>query len=165
MKNNVISDEDFKKALNDVDNKKIIKTVLSKFDKYLDLEERKSCGLIGLWRCLQGHKSSFNRKFTSSLWNFVKWACINEVKKKYRHTYISLDDNLHSNKISNNKICMINELKDSLNSLNPELREVVEEYYFGKYTLEEIGKHHGYSGEYARQKIQKGIKELTKIYM
>lgn len=105
VKKKQIPNIEFETAYQNIDNKKIINSFYKKYRKRLSVDEIKSCGLIALWKCLQCHDSS-KQKFTTSLYRFMTWECLQELKKKYKtfntcslsgfvhydHSNIDLDD-------------------------------------------------------------------------
>ena len=84
-----ISDEEFKAAYTNTDNKNIIKKVISKYDKIISPDNLESCGDNALWRTLQSHDESYEQKFTTSLYRFCEWECKRELRRNNRKNTIN----------------------------------------------------------------------------
>jgi RNA polymerase sigma factor (sigma-70 family) len=139
-----VSNEEFNAALADEDNRKIIKKVLSSFIKVIPPEELEICGNEALWRCLGYHEQGKGNKLTTSLWRFTKWECLRMLEIPI----IENQDYGH--------------LHECISLLSPLDRQLIQEYFFDRRTMHEIGKLHGYSKEAARQKINKAVNRLRR---
>lgn len=62
---------------------------------------------------------------------------------------------------NNNTFYSVN-LLSALDSLPPDLREIIREYYFEQLTFKQIGEQHGFSLDRAYQLHNKAIRELRK---
>ena len=83
-----ITDDDFEAAYNDKHNKSIIKAATKKYSSILSEDIQASCGMHGLWRCMQNHDPSYGRKFTTSLYIHVDWECKRELSR-YKKNSVS----------------------------------------------------------------------------
>jgi len=151
-----VSNEEFEKAYSNQDNKNIIKTVTKKYASKLSKELQESCGMHGLWRCIQNHDDSYGRKFTTSLFIHVDWECKRELGILSRKPISFLGE-------SDNDIAEAppsGQVSDILEPLSEKQKEIMYQRFYENRTLEEIGKKQGYSKEAARQNINKILSKL-----
>jgi len=151
-----ITNKEFEIAYSKQDNKNIINAVTKKYAKQLSKDSQKSCGLHGLWRCLQNHDDSYGRKFTTSLFIHVDWECKRELASLSKKPLLSLGE-------SDGDIASITasgEFSEILESLPEKQKNIMYQRFYENRTLEEIGKKNGYSKEAARQNINKIISKL-----
>lgn len=161
-----VDNEEFRIAYENKDNKKIMRKVINKYrGSLISSDELNSCALVGLWRALGYHDNSFKQKFTTTLWRFTNWECQRELAKKTRkknkiivQPIIDLDIPMPER----SEECI--KLQECLKLLPDNQRQIINEYYFDKRTMEEIGSIHSYSKESARQKIMMAICKLKEIY-
>ncbi len=154
MKN--ITNTAFENAYKNTDNRNIIKAVTSKYSKRLSEDVQKTCGMHGLWRCMQNHDEKYGRKFTTSLFIHVDWECKREIGQMYRKPLSLLgdDDGDIPGPLTSE------ETNDLLETLPDRQKEIMYQRFYENRTLEEIGKLQGYSKEAARQNINKIISKL-----
>ena len=141
--------------------KKHIKTVTKKYAKQLSQDSQKSCGLYGLWRCIQNHDEKYGRKFTTSLFIHVDWECKRELGLLIKKPLFSLgeaDGDIQCLSASG-------DFSEILDPLSDKQKEIMHQRFYENRTLEEIGKKQGYSKEAARQNINKIIAKLREISM
>lgn len=167
----MVTNQEFDAALANKDNEKIIKAVLSRYYTVIPADKLKTCGYDALWRCLGYHEPNRGNKFTTSLWRFTIWECRRTLK------HIRKEQSLHTINISaietKEKFDIpmpvetddIIHLRECINLLKHDDKQIIYEYYFERRTMEEIGKLHGYSKEAARQKINKAEIELRKRFI
>jgi RNA polymerase sigma factor (sigma-70 family) len=160
-----VSNEEFNAALANEDNNKIIKKVLSTFSHVIPPEDLEICGQEALWRCLGYHEQGKGNKLTTSLWRFTQWECLRTLKKIRRENNkrminISTIETKEKFEIPINNNEEAKHLHECISLLSPLDRELIQEYYFDRRTMHEIGKLHGYSKEAARQKINKAVNRL-----
>lgn len=151
-----VTNEEFEKAYNNQDNKNIIKAATKKYSNRLSQDAQKTCGMHGLWRCIQNHDDKYGRKFTTSLFIHVDWECKRELGLLKRRPLSFLgeyDDDVPSPPASGN--CM-----EILDALPEKQKEIMYQRFYENRTLEEIGKKQGYSKEAARQNINKILSKL-----
>jgi len=151
-----VSNEEFETAYNNQDNKNIINAVTKKYSNKLSKDTQKSCGLHGLWRCIQSHDDSYGRKFTTSLFIHVDWECKREISNINRKKTGQLGDS------DEDVVSPIpsGEVSEILDSLPENQKQIMFQRFYENRTLEEIGKSQGYSKEAARQNINKIISRL-----
>jgi hypothetical protein len=77
----IVTNEEFETALKDTDNIKIMRKACQPFSDILSNGERKSCQLEALWKTLQKYHDGLQIKFTTSLYNHVKWECHRQLKE------------------------------------------------------------------------------------
>lgn len=156
-----ISNKDYNEAFNNLDNKNIINSVLSKYRGRLDEDTLKMCGLNALWRCLQFHDTNYKTKFTSSLWRFTNWECRKELQTLARSKYRPTD--LFD--VPENEEDCLDVFNDIGTILNEEYSKIVKLRFIEGLTLQEIGTHFGYSKEAARQKLKFALSQIkTLVY-
>jgi RNA polymerase sigma factor (sigma-70 family) len=163
-----VTDEEFRQALANKDNEKVIKSVLSRYYSIIPAEDLEACGLEALWRCLGYHKEGKGNKFTTSLWTFTNWECKRLLKKIRRQasTHTVNISTIETKEKFEVPVPLDNpdvvHLRECITMLKPGDRELIQQYYFDRHTMEEIGNLHGYSKEAARQKINGALQELRK---
>lgn len=135
----VISNEEFKEAYKNEDNIKIINSVLNRYREYLDKDSLKSCGMVGLFRCLRKHTNG-RQKLTSSLYRFVRWECLEEISRKNKT--IPEDYNLYAAKIINKNSKKIDEehLNHCLKRFSKNYQNVIKDFLLENQNLKEISK-------------------------
>ena len=152
-----ITNEEFKLALSSK-NKSIMNLASLPYLRFLSKEELEGCKLIGLWLALQ-HYDSAKSKFTTYLYNRVKWQCQDALKEV--HSDVTTSGNLD---------CLVDGkfLEDTIEELiqpvDNESQKVISQRFREKMTLEQIGKANKYSRTTAQKRIQKSLKELRKVY-
>ena len=157
-----ITDEEFQEALDNIDNQKIIHAACTNYMASLSSDELKQCGLDALWRALQSHNPSFKRKFTTSLFKFVKWECNNAARAKYGDRIqagplrgdIPADDSAVQNAI------LVEELLEYLDEMP---RQILRDRYISNHTLQEIADMYGYTAPGIQYIINKALKELREV--
>lgn len=120
------------------DNAKLINRTTGKFE--LEKPDKQTCGLIGLKNAMECHdyKHSSRQKFTTSLCNFVRWECIKLIKKvegkKNSKPPSYFDRAVESGGEAHEIAC------HSLETLNPAMRRILDEFYVKGYTKPQISK-------------------------
>jgi len=154
-----ITNEEFQIALDSIDNQNIIHKVCGRFMGQLSSDTLKQCGLDGLWRALKSHDPSYQRKFTSSLYQFVEWECQRAMENLYadRLPAEALTPDIPADDSAEQATALVNEL---LEFLTPEHRDIVVDRYIYNYTLKEIGDKHGYTDEGIRYILKKALEQL-----
>ena len=165
MKNNRqqgITDEEFQIALDNIDNKKVINKVRSRFARCLSFDELKQCGLEGLWRALKSHDTTYGRKFTSSLYQFVEWECQRAINK-LNHTHATCEALMVDIPVEDTQLQHGVLLRDLLEYLDNTSRNIIVDRYIYNYTLKEIAAKYGYTSSGVKYIIKKTLKQLRKI--
>lgn len=155
-----VSELEFNTAYANSDNKNIIHSVLRKYVYSLDKDTLKSCGLKALLRCLESHSDEYKTKFTSSLYKFTVWECERErtAIQRRRIKPVELFDIPVDGAVEGS---IFEDLQDVLPE---EHASIVKMKFVEDRTLEEIGKHFGYTKEAARQKLKTALKTLKEVY-
>jgi len=156
-----VTNEEFEKAYSDQNNKNVIKSVTKKYYNKLSPEIQTSCGLHGLWKCIQNHDEKYGRKFTTSLFMHVGWECKREISFMNKKPIILMGD--HDCDLSKEYFEM--DFPEILEILNEKQKKIIYQRYYESKTLQEIGKENGYTKEAARQNINKTIGVLRDYYI
>ena len=149
-------DKSFDEAVKNINYKRIMDKVCSKYSAFMDPDELTSIRLNTLWECFKKYDPTRGAKFTSYLYQQLTFAIKNSLKKRKREfTNIPIE----KSRIEPENVSRI------LGDLPKEYRGLLRQKYLGNMTMEEIGKENGYSRETARRKIKKAIgmyKRLSK---
>jgi RNA polymerase sigma factor (sigma-70 family) len=131
----MISDEVFEKAINNPDNANIIQSVCNQYRDSLSEDILESCGFQGLLDCLEKHDDKFDRKFTTSLFEFVRWRCLNKIREQP-----PAKTGTPTNDIPSNELPVLDRLiiHEYLQKLTKKQRTVIEGKYFEGKSLTEI---------------------------
>ena len=151
-----MTDKEFETAYTNQDNKNIIKAATKRYSKKLSKDAQETCGMHGLWRCIQNHDDKYGRKFTTSLFIHVDWECKREIGVINRKPMSFLgesDGDIPSPAVSG-------DYSEILDALPDKQKSIMYPRFYENKTLEEIGKNEGYSKEAARQNINKIISKL-----
>lgn len=162
-KRRIVSNEEYIAASKNEKYSKIINSVLRNYKSSIPQEDLETCGVDGLWRCLGYHIDGKGNKFTTSLWMFVTYECLRKLKK------IQRDSRLHMVSLDNaeeqaDTTGISNKLMDIIHVLPESDKTLIQEYYFDKYTMKEIGDRHNCSKETVRNQIKKVIARLRHLY-
>lgn len=144
-------------ALENEEFAKIINRASSKYRKYIDEHELKSLQMEVLWKCLNKYNPEHKMKFVTYLYTQIGYAIKNLIKKNKRvdRTYdFDIDKTCHDNK----------EVQVILGSLKEADRKILEQRFFSRMTVKEIGDANGYSKETARRKIQQALNKCRLMY-
>tara|TARA_Y100000034_G_scaffold124865_1_gene173598 strand:- start:473 stop:964 length:492 start_codon:yes stop_codon:yes gene_type:complete len=154
-----IYDEEFDTALKNTHNAKIMNKVCGFYKNIIPKEDLHRCKLVALWKALVKFDPSCGQKFTSYLYNSIKWECQKElyVINKYRRG-LTYNDDLSE--------CFdedLTEILDAISTLSPKLQDAIKQRFFYGLTMEEIGKKNNYSRETARRYVKRGLEKLKDI--
>jgi len=154
-----INNEAFLKALRDSNNLRIMNKVCSIYQNILSQDELHRCKLLALWKAMCRFDSSCGKKFTSYLYNSVKWECQKELYcvNKYRKGSTYSDSLFES--FDKYDIDII----DVIEKLPNKLSKVIKQKFFYNMTMEEIGQKNHYSRETARRNVKRGLEKLKEI--
>jgi DNA-directed RNA polymerase specialized sigma subunit len=158
----VVSDEEFRLAQENKDNQHIIKYVLGKFGRRLRRDERKACGLLGLWHALEYHDDSYGRKFTTSLYKFMSWEVQKFTQERDRNTSqtVQISNKYLQREVSPTQIYA----QDCIDSLKePWQKKIIHQYFMKGMNLTEIGRENCYSKQYAQQRFASAMDELKRV--
>ena len=140
---------DIDEAVKNIDYKKIMDKVCSKYNRFVDADELSSLRMNTLWECLKKFDTSRNVKFTSYLYQQLTYAIKNHLKKKKRE-FTNIPFDVAKDPIENVNVILID--------FPDEYRNLLRQKYISRMTMTEIGLANGYSRETARRKVNKAIK-------
>ncbi len=155
-----VPEEEYRTALANTDNRRIIKSVTNVYFAVLTVDEREECGLLGLWRALQSHNfAQTENKFTNSLYKFTKWACQHELRAKHRRKpHISLPGDVDKPVPEADPALAV--VRDNLEELESVTATMLRQHHFEYKTTQEIAALHDISVQAVRARIRKGIQQL-----
>ena len=136
-------------AVKNIDYKKIMDKVCSKYNRFVDADDLSSLRMLTLWDCLKKFDTSRNVKFTSYLYQQLTYAIKNHLKKKKRE-FTNIPFDVAKDPIENVNVILID--------FPSEYRNLLKQKYISRMTMTEIGLANGYSRETARRKVNKAIK-------
>lgn len=163
-----ITDEQFERALLDQDNRRIISSVTGRYDNILSPDSRKECGLIALWKTIQKHRPGMGRKFTTSLYQFLKWECDREVRKIIRPQLrpVHFEDFPSNEQIERTTLSEdLQHLVKSLENLPDKHKKLLKAYYFDNQRLADISREEGCSVETIRLRLKRSRELLKGTYL
>lgn len=163
MKKEIITNDEFIEAQNNIDNKKLTKFMLSKYAGIFAPDELESIGNIALWKCLMAHDDSMGQKFTTSLYNHIMWEILSELRKYNKANRLSINTNgsgLIENTTNYNKEIDRIDIKDAIDSIPNYMQDIVYEYYIEKKTLSEISEKYHIGIETTRKRLKQGVATL-----
>lgn len=135
-------------AVKNIDYKKIMDKVCSKYNRFVDADELSSLRMNTLWECLKKFDTSRNVKFTSYLYQQLTYAIKNHLKKKKRE-FTNIPFDVAKESIENVNVILID--------FPNEYKDLLRQKYISRMTMTEIGLANGYSRETARRKVNKAI--------
>ena len=135
-------------AVKNIDYKKIMDKVCSKYNRFVDVDELSSLRMNTLWECLKKFDTSRNVKFTSYLYQQLTYAIKNHLKKKKRE-FTNIPFDVAKESIENVNVVLID--------FPNEYKDLLKQKYISRMTMTEIGLANGYSRETARRKVNKAI--------
>ena len=141
-------------AVKNIDYKKIMDKVCSKYNRFVDADELSSLRMLTLWDCLKKFDTSRNVKFTSYLYQQLTYAIKNFLKKKKRE-FTNIPFDVAKDPAENINVILID--------FPMEYRNLLKQKYISRMTMTEIGLANGYSRETARRKVNKAIKHYEAL--
>jgi RNA polymerase sigma factor (sigma-70 family) len=158
-----VTNEEFKKAWADENNRKIVSAVSRKF-KIIPYEDRKSFELICVWKTLAQHVEGKGNKFTTSLWTISNWEFLREYKQIAKRSKIKTVSLEKFQILADEEDCTLEHLKECINLLPTSHQEILTLYLLERNTMQEIGNMFGFSKETARQRINKAMILLRRYF-
>ena len=147
----VIDDIEFEEALKNMDNKLIMEKAVSSFRRTIESDELHRCKLIALWEAMQKWNPE-GRKFTSFLYQKVRWECLKVVQQKKKHPCYPL--------IRDEAGYPTSDFNELIEILPDDMQDVLVKRYVYQMTLREISQYYGSCHETVRRKINKALKIL-----
>lgn len=158
-----VTNTEYEKALENIDYQKIMHSASAKYMTYIEELELENCRLIGLWRALEDFDPERQVKFTSYLYDRVKYECKKTITKNKKTEIVH--SGLIANAIDKNNYQESVDIVDGIeNSLGPELQNLVEKKYFQGMTYEDIADSEDYSHETVRRRVNKAINILRNTF-
>ena len=159
MYQKMILDEDFDRELKNPNNIRIMSKVCSFYLRMIPSDDIYRCKLVALWKAMVKFNPSGGQKFTSYLYNSIKWECQKELYLINKFRKGATYDDMLTECVDKNNF----EIFDIVEKLPPKLEVVIKQKFFFGLTMEEIGKENNYSRETARRYVKKGIEKLQEI--
>ena len=150
-----IDNETFKTYLNNQDYWLIMQSASKSFRKYIAKDDLKSCQWVGLFHAMRTYNNQI--KFTSHLYNCVRWECLTYMKKNLRFEYSLLDNTLETPKQGM-------PFKELIANLSEIEQDVVTQYIMEQKTFKQIGNTIGKSHETARKHYNRAIDRLKEHF-
>jgi RNA polymerase sigma factor (sigma-70 family) len=152
----LVTDEEIKIEESKPENINIINIVCKKYKRVLSQDVLDTCGKRAIWRCLKEHDDS-KQQFTSSLFNFVRWECLDELDKlRPPIKTVSLTQDVPHACPSINATT----LHECLALLPDRDHQILIEKFWYQRTLREIATLYGLSREGVRYIIRKSLDRL-----
>ena len=152
----------FEEATTDINNIKIMSSVVKRFSNQIPGEILKQCKMLGLWKALKSHDFSQRRKFTTSLYKFVLWECQKEIRSRTRiqnkknkmneYVYLNSLEKLSTNDVPTN-FDIVELLPENEMSL------IYDRFYLGL-TYKEIGQKRNISKQVAHRRLKKVLQDI-----
>lgn len=152
-----ITNEEFIKAWENKDNKKIINSAMRRYYRYMSPDDIESCKMIGLWECMKSYNGDLG-KFKTYLYRGIQIQCIKSLKNMNKNNHTSLADVVDQS-------FDVSQVRDSINQLDEEYQNLIFSRFFEMKTLKEIANENNYSHETARRRINKALCQLKKILL
>lgn len=152
-----MTNEEFAAAYCLEDNRRVIAKALKAYERSLSEDDLLECGMVALWRTLQKHRPELGQKFTTSLYRFVNWECLNLVRRAKREKVVYLPE-VVAEVVDNSS-----GIEEYLSRLTSADRDLVRWYYLEGHTIVEIGRRIGLSKEATRKRIGRAFQNLRDI--
>ena len=159
------------------DNRNVLASVVNKF-RQLSRDERKSCAMTAMWKCLGKHEWG-RQKLTTSLYRFATWECLNELRQRKQQSesrmslaylplisrHVSMETEEGPPEDRCDKPGQLQTIRENMGRLPEKWQKtIVRQYYFEGLTYEEIGfRNGGYSKEKARLRLGEAMLQLSHV--
>jgi RNA polymerase sigma factor (sigma-70 family) len=155
-----VTNEDFEKALLNVDNIRIIKSVVRKFRIRLGASIAKQCGNTALWMSLMNFDDTKGCKYTTYLYRTVFWTCLNEVRYLNKEKAITNVDVCYVRDSITSKTFKHSDTssKDIFDILGDVEARLLKARYVNQNTLSEIS----ISNNMTEKRVRKSLREIIK---
>lgn len=136
------------------DNINIINNVISKYRVFLNREDIDYIRDYALWRAISNYDTKSSMKFSTYLYNNVRWECLKYIRdlKGPNIKYLNSTHN-PSYKMNTKYTNLMIDMKESSKNL-------LIDRYIGNMTVEEIGKKYNFPRETIRLKLLKIIEKI-----
>ena len=150
----------FEEARINIDNIKIMNSVIRRFNNQISGRVLEQCKMLGLWKALKSHDFSQKRKFTTSLYKFVLWECQKEIRSKT--TLKVKRDKL------NRYICDMGSFDNPpkkyvlsiMDKLPKDASELLYDRFYLGLTYREIGEQRGISKQIVNHRLRKVLQDI-----
>lgn len=143
----------FEEEKKNKDNINIINKVIRGYSRFLDKNDIDYIKDYSLWKAVSKYKENSNMKFSTYLYNNVRWGCLQYIKDLSNNT-----KNLQKAKepsYKNNSRYI-----DLMLDINTDDKVLLIDRYIGRMSLDEIGKKYSIPRETARLKLIKIIEKI-----
>jgi len=144
----------FDEAVVNIDYKRIMDKVCSKYCHFVDPDDISSLRHVTLWECLKKYDETRGAKFTSYLFQQLTFAIKNKLKRKKRE-FTNIPIEIPKLAAETAEI--------ALDGVSDEYKALLSQKYLQNMTMEEIGKANGYSRETARRKIKRALVHCKRV--
>ncbi len=150
----------FEEAIKNPDNNKIMNSVIRRFNNQISGRVLEQCKMLGLWKALKSHDFSQKRKFTTSLYKFVLWECLKEIRSKtlLKTKKDKLDEYIHLNSFDNPP--QINLPLNIMEKLSSYDRELLYDRFYLSLTYKEMGEQRGTSKQVVNHRLRKVLQDI-----
>ena len=135
-------------AVKNIDYKRIMDKVCSKYNRYVDEDDMSSIRLHTLWQCLNKFDPERKVKFTTFLYQQLTFAIKNHLKRQ-RREYTNIPFAVAQRGGLDVDVALLD--------MPREMSDLLEQKYVSKMTMSEIGEANGYSRETARRRLKKAV--------
>ena len=145
-------------CLCDTSIKSIMRAVESRYKNTIDSDDLSSISYETLWNCINKFDINRGAKFTSYLYQQLNYAFKNQLKRDNKNRSHATD-NIEKSFSEDVRL----EVMDIINSMPDDLGKVLQQRFIDNMTIQEIGKHNGYSRETARRRIKKAFRKCREL--
>lgn len=127
-------------------------------------EEHGAIKWIAALKAVKAFDPRHKQQFSTSLFRYLRWECdyfLRQHRKPRRTMPLSSLPELAAPVPDRQDD--IDHIRECMGMLDEPQREIVASYYFGRMSLEEIGKERGYSRESARLNLAKAMDRLRRL--
>jgi RNA polymerase sigma factor (sigma-70 family) len=160
-----VTNEEFERQWKNIDNQRVLRSVLRKYKHLLPNDVLHSCGMVAVWKACGNHNWSMETKFVSSVYRYAKWQCQTEARKaSKRIRTIGLKRSYEKATLDIPK-CLTKhgEVQELIETLSFDWqKDIIRQYYINGKSLSAIADIYGYSKETARKKLSEAVGELRK---
>jgi RNA polymerase sigma factor (sigma-70 family) len=162
-KKNEVTNQQLVDAFQNPDNRNIIRDVCNQYRTILSTDVLRTCGLNGLWKCLEKHDDKLGSKFTTSLYQFVDWQC----KKQVRTSSQSDAPTEHAFDIEDCTTPVLDRIiiRECIDALPDNYRFVIIGKFFEGKSNAEMGRELGCSRENVGQLLKRALSAVRTIYL
>jgi RNA polymerase sigma factor (sigma-70 family) len=144
----IISNEEFNTELTKPDIQAIMGSASAPFRQSIDCDELHNIKLVSLWNAMRTWNPN-GRKFTSYLYQAVRWGCIKAAQDKAKNLVYDINFDRQAKRNDN--------FDEMIEHLPEDLRGIFVKRFVHSKTLREIGKEFGKCPETIRRRLIKGV--------